>query len=153
MVLCPEREPGFGLTQFQGQALGPKVLVVSNVASFRGGGAIGFRDVILALRKKRPDLDLIALYPWKGSLARECNQYGARTKVGLISWWAFIQRWRTPHFEALFSAIFCWLLLVLGVGHALVTLVRLRRATVVGQGLLGNTNRAHRFTEDRIQPE
>jgi len=109
----------------------PRMLVVSNVASFGGGGAVGFRDVILALRGKQPELDLVAVYPWKGSLAAECAQYGARTKIGWIPWWAYIQRLRSPHIEAFLSAFLCGLLLIAGVVHAVFLLARLRPTAVV----------------------
>jgi glycosyltransferase involved in cell wall biosynthesis len=107
------------------------VLVVSNVGSFGGGGAAIFRDVVLALQEKRPDLDVVAVLPWKGSLAAECARNGIRTKIAWIPWWAFIQRLRTPHIEALISALPCWVLLIPGVLQAMWLLVRLRPTMVL----------------------
>ena len=73
------------ITALRKESLSPRVLVVSNVASFGGGGgAVGICEIVLALREKRPDLDVVAVYPWKGELAAECARYGIRTKIAWI---------------------------------------------------------------------
>jgi len=47
-------------------------MVISNVGSLGGGGALDFRDMVMAIREKRPDVDVVAVCPWKGSLVAEC---------------------------------------------------------------------------------
>jgi glycosyltransferase involved in cell wall biosynthesis len=109
----------------------PRVLVISNVASFGGGGAVGFRDMVLALREKRPDLDVVAVCPRKGNLAADLTRRGIPTKVAWIPWWSFIQRGRTPHLEALITSLPMWAVLIPGVVQAVVDLVRLRPMIVL----------------------
>jgi len=113
------------------RSLVPRVLLVSNIGSFGGGGATVFRDMAVALREKRPDLDLVAVYPWKGSLAKECARHGIRTKIAFTPWWAFIARWRTPRIEALIGALPRGALLLLGILQAVLLLVRLRPTMVI----------------------
>jgi glycosyltransferase involved in cell wall biosynthesis len=114
----------------------PRVLLVSNYGNFGGGGATVFRDMVVALREKRPDLDLIAVYPWKGNLAAECAQYGIRTKIAWVAPWAFLQRWRRPRIEALIAALPRAALLLLGILEAVVMLVRLRPTMVISNTML-----------------
>ncbi len=98
----------------------PRVMVISNVGSFGGGGALGFRDMVLAIREKRPDLDVVAVCPWKGSLAAECARHDVRTKITFIPGWAFLatvthathrgahrrdSRWRASPFRHLASSV------------------------------------------------
>jgi glycosyltransferase involved in cell wall biosynthesis len=112
----------------------PRVLVISNVSNFGGGGAVGFRDMVMAIRKKRPDLDVVAVVPWegkKGNLAADCARYGAQTKVAWVPWWAFGYRLRTPHIEALISALPYCAILSLGILQALLLFVRLRPTLVL----------------------
>ena len=85
----------------------------------------------VALREKRPDLDVVAVYPWKGSLAEECARHGIRTKIAWIPWWAFPERWRTPRIEALIGALPRGVLLLPGILQALLLLVRLRPTMVL----------------------
>jgi glycosyltransferase involved in cell wall biosynthesis len=105
--------------------------MVTNYGSLGGGAAAVFRDIVLALREERPDLDLVAAYPWKGSLAAECAQYGARTKVAWLPWWAFLGRSRAPRIEALIGAVPRGVLLVPGILQAVWLLVRLRPTMVL----------------------
>jgi glycosyltransferase involved in cell wall biosynthesis len=114
----------------------PQVLAVSNVGSFGGGAAVDFRDMVLALREKRPDLNLATVYPWKGSLAAECARYGIRTKMAWSPLWAFIQRGRTPHIEALLSTIPRWAILIPGILQAVWLLLRLRPTMVLTNTML-----------------
>lgn len=114
----------------------PRVLLVSNYGSFGGGGAAIFRDIGVALREKRPDIDLVAVYPWKGSLAAECARHGIRTKVAFTPWWAFSERSRTPRIEALIGALPRGALLLLGVLQAVLLLVRLRPTMVISNTML-----------------
>ena len=72
----------------------PRVLVISHRWELDGGAEFGFRDMVLALRKKRPDLDLVGVYPRKGSLATECAGYGIRTEITWVPWWAYYEQWR-----------------------------------------------------------
>ncbi len=103
----------------------PRVLMVSHGGDFEGGAEFGFRDTVVALREKRPDLDLVAVYPWRGPLAADAATYGVRTKTAWIPWWAFEEK-RGPRIEALVRA----LLLVPGILRAVLLLVRLRPTMV-----------------------
>ncbi|MGP0084365.1 MAG: hypothetical protein ACLP0B_12155, partial [Steroidobacteraceae bacterium] len=109
----------------------PRVMVISNVGSFGGGGAVGFRDMVLAIREKRPDLDLVAVCPWKGSLAAECARRGIRTKIAWMPGWAFLERSRAPRIEALIGAIPRGALLLSGILPAVLLLIRLRPTMVL----------------------
>ena len=82
----------------------PQVVMVSNYGSLGGGAAAVFRDIGVALREKQPDLDLVAVCPWKGSLAKECARHGMRAKLAFTPWWAFAGRSRTPRIAALIGA-------------------------------------------------
>ncbi|MGV0853940.1 hypothetical protein, partial [Mycolicibacterium phlei] len=71
------------------------------MASFGGGGVIGFRDMLLAIRDRRPDVDLVAVVPQRGQVAQRCAADGITTKIAWTPWWAFGRwtRWRhlDPH--------------------------------------------------------
>ena len=114
----------------------PRALMVSNYGSLGGGAAAVFRDIALALREKRPDLDLVAVYPWKGSLAQECARHGIRTKIAWTPWWAFPERWRTPRIEALIGALPRGALLLPGILQAVLLLFRLRPTMVLTNTML-----------------
>jgi glycosyltransferase involved in cell wall biosynthesis len=114
----------------------PRVLLVTNYGSLGGGAAAVFRDIVLALREKRPDLDLVAVYPWKGSLAAECARYGVRANTAWIPCWAFLERWRAPRIEALIGAVPRGVLLLLGTLQAVWRLVRLRPTMVLSNTML-----------------
>ncbi|OBI20013.1 hypothetical protein A5712_18575 [Mycobacterium sp. E2327] len=95
------------------------MVLVSPSADFSGGGgAVGFRDVVVALRERRPDLDLVAVYPQKGAMEAECTRHGVRTEVARIGWWMYGEGWRgrlrVPFIEALVGV------LVLPLGTAIV---------------------------------
>ena len=105
--------------------------MVTNYGSLGGGAAAVFRDIVMGLREERPDLDLVAAYPWKGSLAAECARYGVRAKVAWIPWWAFLGRWRAPGIEALIGALPRGALLLPGILQAVWLLVRLRPTMVL----------------------
>jgi glycosyltransferase involved in cell wall biosynthesis len=109
----------------------PRVMVISNVGSFGGGGALDFRDMVLAIRGKRPDLDVVAVCPWKGSLAAECTRHDVQAKITFIPGWAFLQRSRTPRVEALIRAIPAGVLLLSGIVPAVLLLIRLRPTMVL----------------------
>ncbi|WP_163754909.1 glycosyltransferase [Mycobacterium botniense] len=113
-----------------------QVVMVSNYGNLGGGAAAVFRDIARALREKRPDLDLIAVYPWKGSLAAECARYGVRNKVAWIPCWAFPERWRTPRIEALIAALPRCALLLLGIMQAVMLLGRLRPTMVLSNTMI-----------------
>lgn len=109
----------------------PRVLMVSNYGSLGGGAAAVLRDIAVALRQKRPDLDLAAVYPWKGSLAAECARYGIRTKIAWVPPWAFLERWRRPRIEAFIGALPRGVLLLPGILQAVWLLARLRPTMVL----------------------
>jgi glycosyltransferase involved in cell wall biosynthesis len=106
--------------------------VVSNVSSFGGGGVVGFRDMLLAIRRERPDADLIAVIPQKGDVAERCTEDGIEAKIAWTPWWGFGKwgnfRFIEPH------ALVGWLpytaILLPGIVQALVFFLR-RRPTLV----------------------
>jgi glycosyltransferase involved in cell wall biosynthesis len=104
----------------------PRVLMVSHEGDFSGGAEFVSRDILLALREKRPDVDLVAVYPWKGPLAADAAWNGVRTKIAWIPRWVFPER-RAPLIERLARA----LLLLPGILQAVLLLVRLRPAMVL----------------------
>jgi glycosyltransferase involved in cell wall biosynthesis len=108
-----------------------RVVVVSNTGSFGGGGAVGFREIALAIREKRPDVDVVGVYPWKGNLAADCAQHGVRAKVAWIPWWGFLERWRRAQLEALIGWLPRAVLLLPGIVQAVWLLVRLRPTFVL----------------------
>lgn len=110
----------------------PRVVVISNVASFGGGGVVGFRDMLFALRNKRPDVDAVAVIGQKGEVAQRCADDGMNTKIALTPWWAFGKWGRLPGVNP--HALIGWLpytaLLLPGIAQALVFFMR-QRPTVV----------------------
>ncbi len=113
-----------------------RVVMVSNYGSLGGGAAAVFRDIGLALREKQPDLDLVAVCPWKGSLAKECARHGMRTKIAFTPWWGFAERSRTPRIEALIGALPRGALILPGILQALLLLARLRPTMVLSNTML-----------------
>ncbi len=116
--------------------------MISHRWELDGGAEFGFRDMVLALRKKRPDLDLIGVYPRKGSLATECAGYGVRTETTWVPWWAYYEQWReslsSRLTEALVGALLVPLaeaivvaLLLPGIVRAVWLLIRLRPTLVL----------------------
>jgi glycosyltransferase involved in cell wall biosynthesis len=79
-----------------GDSPAPRVVVVSNVSKFGGGGVVGFRDMLLAIRKKRPDVDLVAVIPQKGEVAQRCVDDGIEAKIAWTPWWGFGKWSRLP---------------------------------------------------------
>ena len=110
--------------------------MVSNYGSLGGGAAAVFRDIGLALREKRPDLDLVAVCPWKGSLAKECARHGMRTKIAFTPWWGFAERSRAPRLEALVGALPRGALILPGIVQAIWLLARLRPTMVLSNTML-----------------
>ena len=111
----------------------PPVVMVSNYGSLGGGAAAVFRDIGVALREKQPDLDLIAVVPWKGSLAKECARHGIRTKIAFTPWWAFAGRGRI---EALIGALPRGLIILPGILQAVWLFARRRPAMVLSNTML-----------------
>lgn len=109
----------------------PRVVVVSNVSKFGGGGVVGFRDMLLAIRKERPDVDLVAVIPQNGEVAQRCADDGIEAKIAWTPWWGF-GKWSSfrvdPH------VLIGWLpytaILLPGIVQALVFFIR-RRPTMV----------------------
>jgi glycosyltransferase involved in cell wall biosynthesis len=66
-----------------------RVMMVSHGGDFDGGAEFVFHDIVMALREKWPDLDMIAVYPWAGQLAAEAARLGVGTKYAKLPWWAF----------------------------------------------------------------
>jgi glycosyltransferase involved in cell wall biosynthesis len=112
----------------------PRVLMVSHRAGFDGGAEFVFRDIVLALRERRPDLDLVAVYPWKGALAADAARHGVRTKVAWIPWWAFVER-RSRLIEVIEPLIGA-LVLLPGILQAVLLLVRLRPTMVLSNTMV-----------------
>jgi glycosyltransferase involved in cell wall biosynthesis len=125
----------------------PRALVVSNVPNLGGGGALSFCDFVLALRTQQPDLDVVGVYPRKGSLAAECARHGVRTEIAWVPSWAYLEQWRerinSPLAEALVGALLVPLsnavvaaLLVPGILRAVLLLVRLRPTMVLSNTMV-----------------
>ena len=110
----------------------PRVVVVSNVSKFGGGGVVGFRDMLLGLRKKRPDVDLVAVIPQKGDVAQRCVEDGIEAKIAWTPWWGF-GKWGRFRFVDL-HVLIGWLpytaILLPGIVQALV-FFRRQRPTMV----------------------
>jgi glycosyltransferase involved in cell wall biosynthesis len=111
----------------------PRVVVVSNVSQFGGGGVVGFRDMLLAIRKKRADVDLIAVIPQRGAVAKRCAEDGIEAKIAWTPWWGF-RTWSgfrivDPH------VLIGWLpytaILMLGIIQALLSFRRQRPTMVL----------------------
>lgn len=109
----------------------PRVMAISNVGSFGGGGALDFRDTVVAIREKRPDLEVVAVCPWKGNLGVECARHGIATKATFLPGWAFLERLRAPRIEALIGTVPYLVLFLAGIVRAVLLLVRLRPTLVL----------------------
>lgn len=107
--------------------------MVSNTSRLGGGGVIGFQDVLLAIRKKRPDVDLVAVIPQRGDVAKQCADDGVQTKIAWTPWWCFGKwsrfRYVDPHM------LIGWLpyiaILLPGIVQALAFFIRQRPAMVL----------------------
>jgi glycosyltransferase involved in cell wall biosynthesis len=108
-------------------------VVVSNVSTFGGGGVVGFRDMLLAIQNRRPDVDLVAVVPQRGEVAQRCAADGITTKIAWTPWWAFGRWSRQPHLDP--HALIGWLpytaLLLPGIVAALVFFARQRPTMVI----------------------
>ena len=109
------------------------MVVVSNVSSFGGGGVVGFREILLAIRDQRPDLSVLAIVPRQGAVVNDCKERGIPTRTAWVPWWGF-GKWShyrgvDPH--ALIGWIPYALLLVPGIVQAVLLLARQRPAMVV----------------------
>lgn len=115
-----------------GDSPAPRVVVVSNVSKFGGGGVVGFRDMLLAIRKMRPDIDLVAVIPQRGDVAQRCADDGIEAKIAWTPWWGF-GKWSRSRFVDL-HVLIGWLpytaILLPGIAQALVFFIR-RRPTMV----------------------
>lgn len=111
-------------------------VVISNVSSFGGGGAVDFRDVIRALRRKQPALNVVAVYPQKGDLAADCVQYGVQTQIAWTPWWAF-GKWRfAPGVHPLLGALPYSAILLPGIAQAVLLFLRLRPTIVLSNTMV-----------------
>ncbi len=108
-------------------------MVVSNVSSFGGGGVVDFRDILSAIRRKRPDVHLVAVLPQKGDVSQRCADDGIETKIAWTPWWGFGKwsrfRFVDPH------VVIGWLpytvILLPGIVQALVYFTRQRPTMVL----------------------
>ena len=111
---------------------GHKVVVVSNVSKFGGGGVVDFQDTLFALRTKRPDLDPVAVLPQKGDVAQRCADEGIETRIAWTPWWGF-GKWSRSGFvdpHVLIGWIPYTAILLPGIVQAIV-LLRRQRPTMV----------------------
>jgi len=111
-------------------------VVVSNVSTFGGGGAVGFRDILLALRKLQPDLDIVAVYPRMGNLAADCSKHGVETKIAWTPWWAFGKWRRARGLDALVGWLPYAAVLLPGIANAVWLLARLQPAMVLSNTMV-----------------
>ena len=89
--------------------------------------------MLLAIRKERPDADLIAVIPQKGDVAKRSTEHGIEAKIAWTPWWGFGKwgnfRFIEPH------ALVGWLpytaILLPGIVQALVFFLRRRPALVL----------------------
>jgi glycosyltransferase involved in cell wall biosynthesis len=109
----------------------PRVVVVSNVPSFGGGGVVGFRDMLLALREMRPDVERIAVCPQKGDVAAECTRQGDVTTIAWTPWWSFGKWPGLPGIHALLGWLPYSLIIPPGIVQAVLLFRRLRPAMVL----------------------
>ncbi|WP_179475813.1 glycosyltransferase family 4 protein [Mycolicibacterium vinylchloridicum] len=111
----------------------PRVVVVSNVSKFGGGGVVGFRDMLLAIRTKRPDVELVAVIPQNGEVAQRCAQDGIEMKIAWTPWWAFGKWSRSRSVDP--HVLIGWLpytaILLPGIVSALVFFIRWRPTMVL----------------------
>ncbi|MDA2895489.1 glycosyltransferase family 4 protein [Mycolicibacterium sp. BiH015] len=110
-----------------------RVVMVSNVSNFGGGGVVGFREMLMAIRTLRPDLDVVAVYPQRGDQAVENARNGVTTTVAWTPWWAFGKWSRSRHLDAhaVIGGLPYALFLIPGIVQALLLLSRLRPEVVV----------------------
>jgi len=111
----------------------PRVVMISNVSNFGGGGVVGFREMLMAVRAKRPELDVVAVYPQKGDLAADNARNGVTATVAWTPWWAFGKWSRSRHFDthAVIGAVPYVLFLIPGIVQAVLLLRRLRPEMVL----------------------
>ncbi|MDH6247985.1 glycosyltransferase family 4 protein [Mycobacterium sp. OTB74] len=111
----------------------PRVVVVSNVSTFGGGGVVDFRDTLFAIRTKRPDLDVVAVLPLEGDVAQRCADDGIQTQIAWTPWWAFGKWGRITRIDL--HVLIGWLpytaILLPGIVQALVSFIRQRPAMVL----------------------
>ncbi|MGY4711358.1 glycosyltransferase family 4 protein [Mycolicibacterium sp. CBM1] len=89
--------------------------------------------MLLGLRKKRPDIDLVAVIPQRGDVARRCADDGIEAKIAWTPWWGFGKwsrsRFIDPH------VLIGWLpytaILLPGIAQAMVFFIRRRPAMVL----------------------
>jgi len=112
----------------------PRVVVVSNVSKWGGDGVVGFRDMLLAIKKKRPDADLVAVIPQKGDVAERCADDGIDAKIAWTPWWGF-GKWSRRSRLVDLHALIGWLpytaILLPGIVQALIFFLRKRPAMVL----------------------
>lgn len=89
--------------------------------------------MLLAIRTKRPDLEVVAVLPQNGNVAQQCVESGFRTEIALVPWWGFGKWWRMPRIDphALVGALPYSAILVPGVVRAVLLLRRLRPTMVL----------------------
>ncbi|BBZ76992.1 hypothetical protein MANY_23290 [Mycolicibacterium anyangense] len=109
------------------------VVVVSNASRFGGGGVVGFREILLAVREQRPDLEVVGVLPQRGKVADACASNGIATKIAWVPWWTFGRWGRTTHLDP--HAVLGWLpytlILLPGIVQAVVYFRRIRPALVI----------------------
>jgi glycosyltransferase involved in cell wall biosynthesis len=111
----------------------PRIVVVSNVSKFGGGGVVGFRDILLGLRNKRPDLEVVAVIPQNGEVAQRCLDDGIATTIAWTPWWGF-GKWRQSRFidpHVLIGWLPYTAILLPGIVQALAFFLRHRPAMVL----------------------
>ncbi|WP_197415216.1 glycosyltransferase family 4 protein [Mycobacterium sp. M26] len=110
-----------------------QIVVVSNVSSFGGGGVVGFREILLGIRRMRPDAGLLAVLPRHGDVAEDCTRRGIPTKISWVPWWAFGKWWQVPRIDP--HAVVGWVpyvtFLVPGIVQAVLLLRRLHATLVL----------------------
>jgi glycosyltransferase involved in cell wall biosynthesis len=99
--------------------------MVSHGGDLSGGAEIMFRNMVLALREKRPDLDMVAVYPWAGPLAADAARLGVRTRSTRIPWWVTFEH------SAAIDMLVRVVAILAGVVQAVFLQLRLRPTVVI----------------------
>ena len=114
---------GYRVRRNSADSPNPRILMVSHSGDFKGGAEVGFRDVMRGLRDKRPDLDLIAVFPSTGGMAADATMRNVRSVIGRLPWWAYA--------KGRYSVVNALSRLAPAVLQAVVVLVRLRPTMVL----------------------
>lgn len=96
--------------------------MISHGGDLNGGAEVVFRDMAVALRGSRPNIELIAVYPWAGQLAADITKLGVRDLYAPLPAWTRKRHWTYIGGLTRFVA---------GICYAIFIQLRLRPALVI----------------------